>query len=227
MSGGRVVAGGGASLPLGWTDTDVGAVGAAGAVTYTSGTFTVLGSGNDVWGTADAFNYVYEPLSGDGTIVARVATISDEANWVKAGVMIRGSLSDSSAQAFMLVSHAKGVAFQRRVSDDNTSVSTAGTLSTAPRWVKLVRAGNLITGYESGDGSSWTVVGSDNFTMGQDVLVGLAVSSHLAGALSTATFDNVSVTGGAGVTTNQPPVVSLTAPASGAVFTAPATFSMA
>ena len=72
------------------------------------------GAGADVWGTADAFNYAYTPLSGDGSITARVATVSSEANWVKAGVMIRGSLSPSSAQAFMLVSHAKGIAFQRR-----------------------------------------------------------------------------------------------------------------
>jgi len=227
MNDGRLRAGADASLPQGWTDSHVGSVGAPGDASYSSGTFTLQGSGDDVWRTADAFNYVYQPLSGDGTIVARVATISDEANWVKAGVMIRSSLSASSAQAFMLVSHAKGVAFQRRVSDDNISISTAGSLSTAPRWVKLVRTGNSITGYESADGSSWTVVGSDSFTMPENVLVGLAVSSHIAATLSTAAFDNVAVTSSPGGTTNQPPVVSLTAPASGAVFTAPATVAIA
>jgi len=226
INDGRVVAGADSSLPQGWTDADVGAVGAPGDASYSNGTFTVQGAGDDVWGTADAFNYVYQPLVGDGTIVARVATISDEANWVKAGVMIRGSLSASSAQAFMLVSNAKGVAFQRRVSDDNISVSTSGSLSTAPRWVKLVRAGNLITGYESADGSSWTAVGTDSFTTGQDVLIGLAVSSHISATLSTATFDTVTVTSSVGGTTNQSPTVSLTAPSSGAVFTAPATVSI-
>lgn len=223
--GGRLHAAGAQALPPAWTDVDVGAVGIAGGATANGGTFIVQGSGADVWGMADAFNYVYQPLSGDGTIVARVATISSEANWVKAGVMIRGSLSASSAQAFMVVSHAKGMAFQRRVSDDNISVSTAGSLTTAPGWVKLVRAGNLITGYESADGLSWTEVGTDSFTMGQDVFVGLAVSSHVAATLSTATFDNVGVAGVAG-TTNQSPTVSLTSPASGAAFTAPATVSI-
>lgn len=220
-----VNASGGSTLPAGWTDADVGAVGAAGSASYSGGTFTVKGSGADVWGTADAFNYAYEALSGDGTIVAHVATISNEASWVKAGVMIRGSLSPSSAQAFMLVSYAKGVAFQRRVSDGNSSVSTSGSLATAPHWVKLVRAGNLITGYESTDGSSWTAVGSDSFTMGTNVSVGLAVSSHVAGTLSTATFDNVTVT--TPPPTDQPPTVSLTSPSNGASFTAPATVSIA
>jgi hypothetical protein len=217
--------GGGSTLPPGWNDADVGAVGAAGRANDASGTFTVQGSGADVWGTADAFNYAYMPLSGDGTIVARVATISSQANWVKAGVMIRGSLSPSSAQAFMLVSWAKGTAFQRRVSDGNTSVSTAGSLSTAPHWVKLVRAGSVITAYESSDGSTWTTVASDSFTMGTSTYVGLAVSSHVAGTLATATFDNVTTsTGSSG---NQPPTVSITSPANGATFSAPATISIA
>ena len=220
----NVNGGSGGGLPPGWTDTDVGAVGAAGSASDTGGTFTVQGSGADVWGTADAFNYAYLPMSGDGTIVARVATISSEANWVKAGVMIRGSLSASSAQAFMLVSWAKGVAFQRRVADGNTSVGTAGSLSTAPHWVKLVRAGNVITASESADGSSWTVVASDTFTMGTNVYVGLAVSSHVAGTLSTATFDNVTTS--SAPPQNQPPTVSLTSPANGATFTAPATISI-
>jgi hypothetical protein len=215
---------GSGTLPQGWTDVDIGAVGAAGSASYSGGTYTVQGSGADVWGTADAFNYAYLPLSGDGTIVARVATISNEANWVKAGVMIRGSLSPSSAQAFMLVSWAKGVAFQRRVSDGNTSVSTAGTFSTAPHWVKLVRAGSVITAYESSDGSTWSLVGSDTFTIATNAYIGLAVSSHVAGTLSTATFDNVTISTSPA---NQPPTVSLTSPANGATFTSPATISVA
>jgi hypothetical protein len=112
--------------------------------------------------------------------------------------MIRNSLSPSAAQAFMLVasSSTKGVPFQRRTSDGNVSVSTAGSQSTAPRWIKLVRAGSIITGYESADGLTWTTVGSDTFVMGPTVLIGLGVSSHVTGVNATATFDNVTVTPG-------------------------------
>ena len=178
-------------LPTGWVDADVGNTGAVGSATYSNGTFTVNGAGADVWGTSDAFNYVYTPLSTSGWIVARVATVSDQANWVKAGVMIRGSLDPSSAQAFMLVSHAKGVAFQRRTTDGATSVTTSGAATTAPYWVKLVRAGDTISGYQSPDGVNWTLVGSDTFTMPGAVYVGLALSSHVYGTLATATFDSV------------------------------------
>jgi hypothetical protein len=187
----------GGALPQGWSDSDIGAVGAAGRGGFdaNTGTFTVRGAGADVWGTEDAFNYAYTPVSGDGQIIARVVTLSDEANWVKAGVMIRGSLSSSSAQAFMLVSHAKGTAFQRRVSDGITSVGTSGGTGSAPYWVKLVRVGNTITAYDTNDGVTWSEVGSDTFDLGSDAFVGVAVSSHIAGTLATATFDHVTVSG--------------------------------
>ena len=186
--------GGGGALPAPWTDADVGAVGTAGSASYAAPTFTVAGAGADVWGTADAFHYVYQPLTGDGTIVARVATVQNTNSWAKAGVMIRSSLSAGSAQAFALVSSGKGVAFQRRLSDAATSVSTSGSTAAPPRWLKLTRTGNTIAAFESADGSSWTQIGSSTFNMPANVLVGLAVSSHVSGVNCTSTFDNVSVT---------------------------------
>src|SRR4029077_6712207 len=114
------------------------------------------GAGADVWGTADAFNYAYRGMSGDGTIIARVLNIQAVNAWTKAGVMIRSSLSPTAAQGFMLIasSAAKGANYQRRLADDNLSVGTTGPQVTAPRWVKLTRAGNLISTYQSPDGSN-------------------------------------------------------------------------
>ena len=150
------------------------------------------GSGADIWGTADAFNYAYTTLHGNGTIVARVASVQDVAAWVKAGVMIRASAAAGAAHAFVLVSAEKGVAFQRRQASGGTSVSTAGSLSAAPRWIKLTRSGNTFTAYESADGSKWTAMGSDTITMAADVLIGLAVTSH-SSTSATCTFDHVTV----------------------------------
>jgi len=198
--------GGGGTVPAPWSDGDVGDVGIAGSASFTTPTFTVNGAGADVWGTADALNFVYQPLSGDGSIVARVASVQNVNAWTKAGVMIRGSLSAGSAQAFMLVSSGKGVAYQRRLSDGATSVSSTGSASVAPRWVKLTRSGNTIAAFESATGAanSWTQVGSSTFTMPASVLIGLGVSSHVRGVNATATFDNVIVTTGSGQTASLP-----------------------
>ena len=57
--------------------------------------FRIAGAGADIWGTADAFRYVYQPLAGDGTIVARVASVQSTNAWVKAGVMMsRATLAE-------------------------------------------------------------------------------------------------------------------------------------
>ena len=180
-------------LPAGWQSQDIGSVGKAGSGTGNGTAFTVTGAGADVWGTADAFHYVYQTLSGDGTITARVAAISGTQSWTKVGVMIRGTTSASSAHAFMLVSTSKGLAFQRRTQDGGLSVNTAGGTDTAPRWVRLQRSGNLIVASVSSDGSTWTTVDSDNFVMPSTVLIGLAVSSHTTTATATGNFDNVTI----------------------------------
>jgi phosphatidylserine/phosphatidylglycerophosphate/cardiolipin synthase-like enzyme/regulation of enolase protein 1 (concanavalin A-like superfamily) len=184
------------ALPTGWIDADIGAVGLAGTATYDvpTTTFTVRGAGADVWGTADAFHFAYTSLTGDGSIVARVVTTSSTAPWVKAGVMIRNTLNANSAHGFMLVSYSKGLAFQRRTANGGTSTSTAGALAGAPYWVRLDRAGDTITAYQSTDGANWVVVGTDTIPMGQTVFVGLGVSSHTTSATATATFDNVRMT---------------------------------
>jgi hypothetical protein len=185
------------TLPEPWRSQDIGAVGQPGSATHTDGMFTVSGSGADVWGTADAFHFVYRPLAGDGTIVAEVASIVGSQAWTKMGVMIRASTSASAAHAFMLVSRGKGLAFQRRTANGASSTHTSGGAGTAPRWVKLTRAGTTITAYASIDGQAWTRVGSDTFAMPADVLVGIAAHSHDTTRLATAVFDHVVVSGAA------------------------------
>src|SRR5260370_23003813 len=81
------------TLPTAWADADVGTVGLAGSVSYANNVFTVQGAGcgfnnclNGGSVTADAFHFVYQPLSGDGTIVARV--VSTRSNFYAQAVVI-------------------------------------------------------------------------------------------------------------------------------------------
>jgi hypothetical protein len=185
--------GGAATLPSPWVSRDIGAVGAPGSASASGGTFTVRGAGADVWGTADAFHYAYQTMSGDGTITARVASISGTDSWTKVGVMMRASTSSSAAHAFMIVSLGRGVAFQRRTTSGGLSTGTPGGSGTAPRWVRLTRAGGRVTAYVSTTGTSWTAVGSDTIALPSTALVGLAVSSHNTSQVASGTFDNVTI----------------------------------
>jgi regulation of enolase protein 1 (concanavalin A-like superfamily) len=181
------------SLPEGWQAGDIGEVGTAGSASASGGVFTLEGGGEDVWGTADAFHYVRHPLSGDGTIAARVASVSGSEAWTKVGVMIRASTAPNAAHAFMLVSTEKGLAFQRRIADGTISTNTSGGAGVAPAWVRLTRSGNSVTAFVSTDGVGWTLVGSDTISLPADALVGLAVSSHDSSRLATGLFDNVTI----------------------------------
>jgi regulation of enolase protein 1 (concanavalin A-like superfamily) len=93
----------------------------------------------------------------------------------------------------MLASPGKGLAFQRRVVAGGSSTHTSGGAGTAPAWVKLERRGNVITAFTSLNGADWTLVGSETFSMGASIHVGIGVSSHVSGNLATATFDNLAV----------------------------------
>ena len=148
------------------------------------------------WATADAFGYASTTLTGNGQIIARVASVQNVNAWTKAGVMVRNGLAGGAAHAFMIQTPTttKGTAFQRRSTANGTTTNTAGPAVAPPYWVKLVHSGNTIAAAISPNGTTWTAVGTDTIVMGTTINVGLAVSSHVAGNLATATFDNVTVT---------------------------------
>ena len=185
------------ALPTGWNSDGVGSVTPSGSASYdaTTSTYTVTGAGADVWGTADAFHFASTTLDGDGEISARVVSVQNRNSWTKAGVMMRDGLTAGAAHASMFVTPTtvKGTAFQRRPTAGGTSVSNAGPVAAPPIWVRLVRAGSIITAFTSSDGASWTEVGNQTVAMGSVIRVGLAVSSHVNGTLATATFTDVRV----------------------------------
>ncbi len=176
-----------------WNNADIGAVGRTGSMTATTERIHVSGAGADIWNTADAFHFAWREMTGDGEIVARVASVQDTDRWAKAGVMIRASRDPGSPHALMLVSPGKGYAFQRRVAQGGISTHTAAGTGTAPQWVRLKRQGDTLTAYRSNDGTNWVVAGTERIPMGQTVLVGLAVSSHTTAAVCQAVFEHVSL----------------------------------
>jgi len=211
-------------LPSGQADADIGNPAIKGSASFAQGTYTISAAGSDIWDTADQFHYVYQQVTGDVDVTARVASLTNTDAWAKAGVMIRASLNAGSTHASMVISTGQGYAFQRRPTTNGDSENTDGGAGAAPGWVRVKRTGSLFTAYKSTNGTNWTVVGSDSISMASAVYVGIAVTSHNAAAATRATVTNLSVSAG---TTNQPPTVALTAPASGTSYTAPATIALA
>jgi hypothetical protein len=161
------------------------------------GTYTMTGSGADIWGQADEFHFAYKTLTGQGSIIAKLESLTDTDSWAKAGVMVRETLSPDSKHAMMIVSSSQGVSYQRRIeTGGDSSDDTTGDIN-APYWVKIERdlAGNF-SAYSSANGTSWQKQGvSESIQMGANVHIGLAVTAHNASETCEAVFTNVTTTG--------------------------------
>lgn len=184
------------ALPSGWTYADIGSVGVAGNVFHSGGEYTIQASGADIWFNVDAFGYAYTTLSGDGSITARVTAQQNTNSFAKSGVMIRETLDANSKHLLMAITPGGNSSLTQRVGwagagSGSTNVPGAST----PWWVRLERSGNLISGYVSSDGQTWTFINSATMSAGTDVYIGLAVCSHNNSVLNTTVIDNVTVVG--------------------------------
>jgi regulation of enolase protein 1 (concanavalin A-like superfamily) len=183
-----------ASLPAPWVGGDIGTVSPAGSASFASGTYTVKGSGADIYDVADAFQFVRQQRTGDFTITARVASLGNTNAFAKAGVMIRETLAANAKNAFMTLTPSSGAKLTTRTAVGGTTLVTTVAGFAPPNWVRLQRQGTSFRGYVSSNGTTWTQVGATaTISMAASVYVGLAVTSHSNGTLTTATFTNVAV----------------------------------
>jgi len=185
-----------------WLSQDVGnPIPGSDSYDAATGTFTITANGHDIWDNADDFRYVYKQIEGDCEIVARVTSIGGPSTnvWRKAGVMIRQSLAAGSTHRFMPMTAGggNGASFQGRpVANAGSNNVDSGEVVAPPYWVKLERVGNDFTGSISPDSITWTQVGgAETIEMTDPVYIGLAVTSHESGLLTTCELDNVTITG--------------------------------
>ncbi len=186
--------GGGSGLPAGWTASGIGGVTPAGSTMLSGSTWTVAGAGADIWDRSDQFYFARLPASGDVRLTVRVQSLSATHEWAKAGLMIRASNAADARHVSLFATPSNGVAFQRRLTTGGTSASTAGMLASAPVWLRLERIGTSVTAWQSTNGTTWSRLGEVTNDLGTSPLVGLAVTSHVSGVLSTAVFTDLDIT---------------------------------
>ena len=183
------------ALPAPWLDTDVGSPLPPGSATYGGGVFTVNGSGTDIWGTSDQFNYVYQAVAGNGTVIARVTSQSATGSSnSKAGVIWKASTAAGSPYILVETGPSGIVKVQYGFGS-----SIGGATYAFPNvWLKLVRSGSSFSAYVSGDGVAWNAIvsGLNLAAIPAAATVGIFECSHKPGVVGTATIDNVTFTAG-------------------------------
>ena len=141
-----------------------------------------IGPGGEA--VTDSFYFVRQPLDGNGSLTVRVTSLATlvatggqpgpvgqgplnplanmrkgQSPWAKAGIIITASTRQGSAYAAVMVTGSHGVRMQYDYIHDTAGL--AGTVSpAAPRWLRLTRSGDVISGYDSADGQHWDLVGT-------------------------------------------------------------------
>ncbi|MFF7472938.1 ABC transporter permease subunit [Streptomyces sp. NPDC008092] len=182
-----------------------------------SGSALPVGPGGEA--VNDDFSFVHRPLTGDGTITVAVTSLtgviatgpgrtrSGLAPWAKAGIIVKDGLTQGSPYAAVMVTGGHGVRMQYDYTHD--VAGTAGAVSaSSPRWLRLRRTGDVLTGYRSADGRTWSVVGTARLAgLPDTVQAGLFVTSPsaeqstgtgsgFAPAVATGSFDRITLNGG-------------------------------
>lgn len=130
--------------------------------------------GPDGHPVSDLFFFAHQPLGERGGLTVRLAEMTgvitypppdhDEivpglVPWAKTGIMIKDGLGRGSRYAALVMTGSHGVRMQHDYVHD-TPGRPGGVSAQAPRWLRLTRDGDLITGFESADGVQWTQVGT-------------------------------------------------------------------
>ncbi|MFB4426936.1 ABC transporter permease subunit [Streptomyces sp. QL37] len=167
----------------------------------------------------DSFYFVHKTLTGDGTLTVPLRSLTGVADtgsgkatqgaqpWAKAGIIVKESLTQGAPYAAVMATGGHGVRMQYDYTHDTAGPSGKVTRE-SPRWLRLVRSGDILTGSSSTDGSHWTEVGQAKLPrLARTVQAGLFATSPQAKqetaagtgftpAVATGTFGRPALTGG-------------------------------
>jgi hypothetical protein len=179
-------------LPQVYTSTDIGDTTLRGsaALRLDNGTFIIQGAGADIWGSADSFQFVHAPVTGNFQTTWNVKSLDDTDPFAKAGLMIRDSVAPDAMTVILDMKPNHEVEFMGRLCTGCDMQYLGGTTVTPPAELILIRSESTFTGYVApqSDFAHRQEVGSIVIPMGPRVEHGVAVTSHNPGQLATAVF---------------------------------------
>ena len=184
--------------PLGiFTDhQDVGTVLHPGDASYdaASRSYTISGSGENMWFGVDDFHYVWKKVSGDVALTADIAFLGTGGNpHRKAVLMIRQSLDGNSPGVDVAVHGVGLTSLQFRDAPGANTHEVESNIS-APRTVRIEKRGDYFYAFVTGkDGKLQPAGASTKLALTGDFYIGIGVSAHDKNAVEKAVFSNVSL----------------------------------
>ena len=175
---------------------DVGKVLHPGSVEYdaANGSYTITGSGENMWLGADAFQFVWKKMSGDATLSADISFLGTGGNpHRKAVLIIRQNLDADSPYADVAL-HGNGMtALQFRDGKGDITQEVQSRIS-APKRVRIEKHGAYFTMWLPGEnGEMEMAAGSPRIELKEPFYVGIGVCSHDKDVVERAVFSKVEV----------------------------------
>lgn len=173
---------------------DIGGPAIKGSAGFSNGQYRITGSGANIWGKQDQFQYVWREMTGNFTVTATMRFIGQGAEHRKAGIMVRQSLDADATYADVVIhgSGMPGLQWRSKAGEDTNAFDLPFDGPATFR-VKLVRTGIKIYMYIAKDGAEPKEIAHTEVSFRNPVLVGLVVCSHQADASDTVIFSDVSV----------------------------------
>jgi hypothetical protein len=183
-------------LPQGiFTDhQDVGTVLHPGSAVYdaTTRSYTISGSGENMWFGVDDFHFVWKKVSGDVALTADIAFVGSGGNPHRKAVLMMRQTLDGPSPSVDIAVHGVGLtSLQFR---DAVGVNTREVESniSAPKTVRLEKRGDFFYAFVTGkDGKLHPAGASTKLALTGDFYIGIGVCSHDKDVVEKAVFSNV------------------------------------
>jgi TolB protein len=191
---------------------DVGKVLHPGSVEFDAakGTYTIAGSGENMWFGKDEFQFAWRKLTGDVTLTADIAFVGAGKNeHRKAVLMVRQNLEEDSVYADVAV-HGSGLtSLQFRESRGETTHEVQANVN-APKRVRIEKRGDYFTMWVAGADGKFALAGATGkILLAGPFYVGIGVCSHDKDVVEKAVFSGVELKENAGANGGKPKLYSM------------------
>ncbi len=177
------------------SNTDVGNCKNKGTSMYNEadGTYTITGSGTNMWFNGDEFQYLWTTLQGDFILRAEVKFVGKGVvAHRKVGWMVRNQLDSNSPHVNATV-HGDGLTSLQYRETVNGQTEEIRSTDSMPNVIQLERIGNAFIMSTAKFGGEFTEVKLDSLPLDNEIYVGIYVCSHDADVIEKAIYRNVRI----------------------------------
>jgi len=128
--------------------------------------------------TFEEATFLYQPLAGDGEVVAQVVSMSGGGLEGAAGVSVRTSLTPGAPVVTLWLTRSGRLNLDSRQQAGGSITRRISTPLRSLVWVKLERRGTQVSAFQSPDGRQWTAVGSATLPVAASLFVGVVAGSQ-------------------------------------------------